>query len=132
MSLVLDRPEAVERMPVVTEKHVELHCRLPLRGLVIPLAYNLLLVLLCAGHGFLTRYEGPFTRTVNVTIFRTILKMGSMRCYSAVYTYCQFLWSNLGKTQKSFAQVWQSNYFWEGGGNLLKPKRFKVDLLTLK
>ena len=65
---MLDRPEAVERMPVVTEKHVELHCRLPLRGLVIPLAYNLLLVLLCAGHGFLTRYEGPFTRTVNVTI----------------------------------------------------------------
>ena len=67
VSLVLDRPEAVERMPVVTEKHVELHCRLPLRGLVIPLAYNLLLVLLCAGHGFLTRYEGPFTRTVPIS-----------------------------------------------------------------
>ena len=48
-------PEARLRMQVLTEKHVELYCYLPLEGLLVPLAYNLILILLCAIYGFLTR-----------------------------------------------------------------------------
>ncbi len=55
LSMILDPPEALERMPVPTEKLVELYCHLPIRALSIPLSFNLLLVILCAGHGFLTR-----------------------------------------------------------------------------
>ena len=42
-------------MKVPTEKHVELFCSLPLEGFLAPLSYNLLLILLCAIYGFLTR-----------------------------------------------------------------------------
>ena len=42
-------------MQVPTEKHVELFCDLPLEGLLIPLGYNLALIILCAVYGFLTR-----------------------------------------------------------------------------
>ena len=48
-------PVARLRMQVPTEKHVELFCDLPLEGLLIPLAYNLTLIILCAVYGFLTR-----------------------------------------------------------------------------
>ena len=43
------------KMPVLTEQFVELLCVLPLQNLVIPLSYNLFLLLLCAVFGFLTR-----------------------------------------------------------------------------
>ena len=49
------RPIARPRMPVVTEKYVELSCYQPLEGFLPPLAFNLLLVILCAIYGFLTR-----------------------------------------------------------------------------
>jgi hypothetical protein len=41
-------------MPVLTEEYVELLCNMPLLSLVIPLSFNLLLLLLCAVFGFLT------------------------------------------------------------------------------
>ncbi len=53
--LVLFTPGALVRMPVPTEKLTELFCDLPLMVLIIPLSYNLLLLLLCAIYGFLTR-----------------------------------------------------------------------------
>ncbi len=53
--MITSPPEARLRMQVLTEKHVELYCYLPLEGLLIPLAYNLILILLCATYGFLTR-----------------------------------------------------------------------------
>ena len=55
VSSIAARPEALQRMPVRTEKFVELYCSLPLIGLLPPLAFNILLVLLCAIFGFLTR-----------------------------------------------------------------------------
>ena len=55
VSVVLDGPEAARSQPVTTERVVELHCVLPLRALLLPLSFNLLLVLLCAGHAVLTR-----------------------------------------------------------------------------
>ena len=52
---VLSAPDAFTQMPVPTARYVELLCDLPLYNLVIPLSYNLLLLLLCAIYGFLTR-----------------------------------------------------------------------------
>ena len=54
-TMIIAPAEAKLRMQVPTEKHVELFCDLPLEGLLIPLSYNLLLILLCALYGFLTR-----------------------------------------------------------------------------
>ncbi len=48
-------PDAKLYMPVLTEKYVKLLCDLPLLNLIIPLSVNLLLLLLCAVFGFLTR-----------------------------------------------------------------------------
>ena len=42
-------------MPIETKPYVELYCKLELRALLIPLVYNLFVILLCAVHGFLTR-----------------------------------------------------------------------------
>ena len=42
-------------MPVRTKRYSELFCPLPLQNLIIPLGYNILLLLLCALFGFLTR-----------------------------------------------------------------------------
>ncbi len=53
MSSVPPKPKL--RQPVLTEKYVELYCHVTLEGLLIPLAYNLLLIILCAVYGFLTR-----------------------------------------------------------------------------
>ncbi len=47
--------DAQVRMRVPNKKHVELFCDLPLNGLLIPLAFILLLTLGCAVFGFLTR-----------------------------------------------------------------------------
>lgn len=52
---ILVPPVARLQMQIPTEKHVELFCDLPLEGLLIPLAYNLTLIILCAVYGFLTR-----------------------------------------------------------------------------
>ena len=43
------------QMPVLTEELVELVCYISLEALLIPLIYNLCLLLLCAIYGFLTR-----------------------------------------------------------------------------
>ena len=43
------------RMPVATEKYVELYCHQALNGFLPPLAFNLLLIFLCAIYGFLSR-----------------------------------------------------------------------------
>ncbi len=42
-------------MHVATEKYVELFCELPLEGFLVPLAFNLILLICCACYGFLTR-----------------------------------------------------------------------------
>ncbi len=42
-------------MPIPTEKYVELFCNMPLEGLLIPMSYNLLLIVMCVVYGFLTR-----------------------------------------------------------------------------
>ena len=54
-SEILDPTEAVETMPIETQPYLELYCKLELRALLIPLVYNLVVILLCAVHGFLTR-----------------------------------------------------------------------------
>lgn len=46
---------AREKMPVRTEKKVELFCDVRLTGLLPPLAFNLVIILSCAILGFLTR-----------------------------------------------------------------------------
>ena len=48
-------PVAAETMPVPTTEHVELSCLLPVVNLLSPLCYNILLLLLCAVYGFMTR-----------------------------------------------------------------------------
>ncbi len=54
-SFILHPTVAKMTMPVTTEKHVELHCQMTLINLTLPLSFNLLLLLLCAIFGFLTR-----------------------------------------------------------------------------
>ncbi len=53
--LQIGLPEAKLRMKILTEKHVELFCELPFFTFLMPLIYNLILILLCAVYGFLTR-----------------------------------------------------------------------------
>ena len=52
---ILSPPRAFIQMPVPTEEYVELLCDLPLYNLLVPVSYNLLVLLLCAVYGFLTR-----------------------------------------------------------------------------
>ena len=54
-SEILDPTAALEKMPIETQPYLELYCKLELRALLIPLVYNLVIILLCAVHGFLTR-----------------------------------------------------------------------------
>ncbi len=42
-------------MPVITEEAVELLCEMPITPFMLCLGYDLVLVLLCAAHAFLTR-----------------------------------------------------------------------------
>ena len=50
------QPSGTElKMPVETQKEVELFCNVPLQNLFIPLGFNLILLFLCAVFGFLTR-----------------------------------------------------------------------------
>ncbi len=52
---IIGPPVARERMKVLTEKHVELFCDLPLEEFLAPVAYNIALIFLAALFGFLTR-----------------------------------------------------------------------------
>ena len=52
---MLEPTQVIQKMPIETQPYLEQLCILEQRGLLIPLTYNLLLVLLCAIHGFLTR-----------------------------------------------------------------------------
>ena len=52
---VLHNPGAIFFQPVRTTEYVELLCNMPLMSLVIPLSFNISLLLLCAVFGFLTR-----------------------------------------------------------------------------
>ncbi len=54
-TLLFYPPRAQLNTPVVTERYVELQCDLQLEALLIPLSFNILLLLLCAVFGFLTR-----------------------------------------------------------------------------
>ncbi len=57
------------RMPVVTERYVELYCHVTLVGLLTPLAYNLFIIILTAIHGFLTRkYPENFNESWHIFI----------------------------------------------------------------
>ena len=54
--MVVVPPEVKTRMPYPrSERLVELHCHMPVTGLILPLLYNLGMVLLCAHFGFSTR-----------------------------------------------------------------------------
>ncbi len=54
-SIVLSPSRSGLQQPVLTEKLVELYCDLHVNAFLVPLCYNLILILLCAAHGFLTR-----------------------------------------------------------------------------
>ena len=43
------------QMPILTKELVELVCRLSMEAILIPLTYNMMILLLCAAYGFLTR-----------------------------------------------------------------------------
>ena len=49
------RPAAVLRMPVRTERFVELVCAFPPYGMISSLSYNLLLIVICTYYAFKTR-----------------------------------------------------------------------------
>ncbi len=42
-------------MPIMTEKYAELFCDLQIEALLVPLSYNLILLLCCGTYGYLTR-----------------------------------------------------------------------------
>lgn len=52
---IIDPPIDRLRMPVVTEKYLELSCFQTLSTFLPSLSFNLLLIVLCAAYGFLTR-----------------------------------------------------------------------------
>ena len=53
---ILHNPGSILYMPVETEQYLELLCNVPLISLAISLSFNLLLLILCAIFGFLTRH----------------------------------------------------------------------------
>ena len=55
VTAVISPPEASLRMQVLTTREVELFCKMSLTPFMICLGYDLLLLLLCAAHAFLTR-----------------------------------------------------------------------------
>ena len=53
LSMVVVPPEAKSRMPnPTTERLLELHCHMPITGIILPLLFNLVMVLLCGYFGF--------------------------------------------------------------------------------
>ena len=55
ITIILSPPDVDLRMPVTTEKYVEMMCYLPISSLIVPLAYNLALILCCSFYGFKAR-----------------------------------------------------------------------------
>ena len=55
ITAVLSPPKATLRMPVSTYRQVELYCKMGISYFMLCVAYNLLLLILCAVHAFLTR-----------------------------------------------------------------------------
>ncbi|XP_013414979.1 metabotropic glutamate receptor [Lingula anatina] len=55
ITAAVNPPGIEQRMPVKTEKFVELLCKLPIQGIVASLAYNILLVAMCSFYAFKTR-----------------------------------------------------------------------------
>ena len=55
ISLYLDTPDTKLQMPVPSKKLVELSCVLPIRAPILPVTFNLLLIVSRAVHGFLTK-----------------------------------------------------------------------------
>ena len=53
--MVISAPVPTLQMPIPTKRLVELYCAMPLEVFMIPIIYNIVLILLCALHGFLTR-----------------------------------------------------------------------------
>ncbi|XP_074646592.1 metabotropic glutamate receptor-like [Tubulanus polymorphus] len=54
-TLIISPPSAMLNMPVSTEKFVELLCDMPIDSLVAPMAFNILLTIVCLVYGFKTR-----------------------------------------------------------------------------
>ena len=52
---LISSPSAKLRMPVDTYRQVELFCEMDISQFMLCVSYNLLLLLLCAAHAFLTR-----------------------------------------------------------------------------
>lgn len=81
-------------MPVRTEKYVELICDQSLIGFILPMAYNILVIMVCAMLGFLTRKlpenfnESWFIFiSVATTLFMWLVFVPSY--YNAFYAYLQ-------------------------------------------
>ncbi len=55
ISLVILPPSVSQYMPIKTINHVELLCNQQEEGFLIPLSFNLIILLVCAMHGFLIR-----------------------------------------------------------------------------
>ena len=53
--MVTSAPVPTLQMPIPTKRLVELYCAMPLEIFMVPIIYNIVLILLCALHGFLTR-----------------------------------------------------------------------------
>ena len=55
VTILMFPPNVDLRMPVASEKYVEMLCDLPVSGLIPPLAYNMLLILCCCFYAFKAR-----------------------------------------------------------------------------
>ena len=54
-TIIISPPDVDLRMPVASEKYVEMLCDLPITGLIPPMTYNLLLILCCLMYAFKAR-----------------------------------------------------------------------------
>ena len=70
------KSEPEYRMPVVTERFVELNCSLPLGALLPGLIFNLMLLSMCAVYGYLTR-KLPENFNESWYIFVSVAILGS-------------------------------------------------------
>ncbi len=50
------KPKAILNVPVASERYAELLCDLPPEALILPLSYNLLLIIMCIYFAFKTRH----------------------------------------------------------------------------
>ncbi len=54
-SMVFVPPNVMLNMPIINKKYVELSCSQATKGFMVPLSFNLVLLVCCAIHGFLIR-----------------------------------------------------------------------------